>query len=143
MRTLLVASLFATSALLNAQSITKGQGGTLEARNVAPAPITDAAVSGTARRVTTGVVAPKLISQPSIRVTTSEIAGQNVAAKKVVVAYTVDEKGIPQNMKLVESVNQTVDARVLSAVSAYRYEPATLDERAVPVQMSLVVNFTK
>ena len=63
MRRILISSLFLSTVLLNAQTATKGQSVTLEARNdAAPTqPATDATATVTPRRISTGVVWPKLI----------------------------------------------------------------------------------
>jgi TonB family protein len=142
MRTLLVASLIATSALLNAQTSPKGQVAMLEARVAAPAPLaTDVAASSPNLRVTTGVTAAKLISALPIMVSTSDFPTEEIGKRNVEVHFTIDSWGVPRNVQLVKSVNPTVDARVVAAVSRYRYEPAKLDEWYVPTEMNLVVKF--
>ncbi|HWA95944.1 MAG TPA: energy transducer TonB [Terracidiphilus sp.] len=144
MRTLLVASLLATTALLNAQTSPHGQVANLEARTSAPAAVaSDIPASSTARRVTTGVTAPELISQRPIKVATYEFPNTDLAAQKVVVHFTVDAFGVPQNVKLVKSVSPAIDARVIAAVGGFRYKPAQLDSWNVPADVNLVVNFTK
>ncbi len=143
MRTLLVASLFATTALLNAQTSPHGQVANLEARTSAPAVVaSDIPATITTRRVTTGVTAPELISQRPIKVAAYEFPTANLATQKVVVHFTVDAFGVPQNVKLVKSVSPAIDARVVSAVSGFRYKAAQLDSWNVPSDVNLVVNFT-
>lgn len=142
MRHILVASLFLSTALLNAQSIAKGQGAILEARNMAPVSVaTDAVAAVPARRVSTGVTTPKLISMPTVKVSTAEFPGNTAKNQFVVVHFTVSEKGIPENVKLVRSVSQTVDSRIMAAVQGYRFSPATLNEQAVAQDMNLTVKF--
>lgn len=138
-----VATLFLSAALLPAQTAVNGQGTTLVAKNDVSEPAIAASdVPAThARRVSTGVTSPKLISAPTVHVAVSDFPTAVLASQKAVVAFRVDEKGIPQNVHLVKSVNQTVDARVLSAVSAYRYEPAMLNDQAVAMDVNLNVNF--
>jgi TonB family protein len=53
----------------------------------------------------------------------------------------VDENGTPQNVHVVQSVNQNVDERVMTAVRSSRYVPAKLDDQIVPVDVNLLVNF--
>jgi TonB family protein len=67
--------------------------------------------------------------------------GHNLAAEQVVVSFTVDESGKPQNVHLAKSVNPVVDERVLNAVRQYRYSPATLNDQKVAVDINLQVNF--
>jgi len=64
-----------------------------------------------------------------------------MATQKVVVSFTVDESGRPQNVHVEKSVNPIVDERVLNAVRQYRYLPATLNNQRVAVHINLEVNF--
>ncbi|MDE3201661.1 MAG: energy transducer TonB [Acidobacteriota bacterium] len=144
MRTILVASLLATTALLNAQTSPHGQVANQVASSSAPAAIaSDIPTSSPARRVTSGVTAPQLISQRPIKVATYEFPSEDLATQNVVVHFTLDAYGVPQNVKLVKSVSPAIDARVIAAVSGFRYKPAQLDSWNVPSEMNLVVNFTK
>ena len=150
MRRIIAASLFLSTVLLPAQTVTKGQGGTLEARSESPNPLalsasadpsTDVGSSQPSRRISTGVKFPKLISGPSLSVSTADFPTKDVAGQHVIVSFKVDENGVPQNVHLVKSVCPSVDSRILSAVSAYRFEPGTLDDQKVAVDINLVVNF--
>lgn len=144
MRSIIVSTLFLSTVLLHGQSSTTAQSATLEARNSSVNTLsasTDADITPHARRITTGVTFPKLISGPKVTVSTSDFPTANVAAHQAIVGFRVDENGAPQNVHLVKSVNQTVDARVLAAVRAYRFVPGSLDDRNVPIDVNLVVNF--
>lgn len=142
MRRFLVASLFLSTVLLNAQEVTKGQGATLVAHNEAnSSATTDIPTATTARRISTGVISPKLISEPSVKVSTADFTSEDLAAQHLVVSFRVDQNGAPQNVHLLKSVNPTVDSKVMAAVRGYRYAPATLDEIAVPMDVNLVVSF--
>lgn len=144
MRRIILSTLFLSTVLVHAQTSTPGQGATLEARNNATNPLpaaTDASIPATGRRVSTGVIFPKLISGPSLRVPVADLPAHEIDAQHVVVSFRVDEKGAPQNVHLVKSVSQSVDERVLAAVREYRFEPGTLDDQKVPVDVNLVVNF--
>ena len=145
MRRILVSSLFLSTVLLNAQANTKGQRITLEARNdAAPAAAaTDVNSTSQTRRVSTGVTWPKLISQPSLSVSTADFPTQDLGVQHVVVGFRVDTNGTPQNVHITKSVNQSVDERVMTIVRNSRYSPATLDEQNVPVDINLLVNFQK
>ena len=152
MRRIFISSLFLSTVLLHAQADTKGQRAVLEARNeaasapavAAPQPPTDVNSSPQARRISTGVTWPKLISKPNLTVSTADFsATQDLSAEQVVLSFKVDENGTPQNIHVIHSVNQNVDERVMAAVRNSRYTPATLDDRTVPVDLNLVVNFQK
>jgi TonB family protein len=146
MRRIILSTLFLSTVLLHAQSATKGQGETLEARNDAASasavqPATDAAALPSGRRISTGVTWPKLISVPTVSVSATDFPTRDLAAEHMVVGFLVDEKGIPQNIHLLKSVNQSVDQRVLDAVRQYRFKPGTLDDQNVAVDVNLIVNF--
>lgn len=150
MRHALIASLFLSSVLLNAQTATKGQSATLEASsesaNTLPAPAaashaSDVAAVQPARRVSTGVTWPKLISEPVVNVSAADFPTNELSTQHMLVSFRVDENGIPQNVHMVKPVNEIVDERVLEAVRQYHFEPGTLDDRAVPIDVNLMVNF--
>lgn len=138
-----IASLFLSAALLPAQTAVNGQGTTLIASNNSePAVVasSDAPVAPV-RRISTGVTAPKFIAGPQVRVAVTDFPLQNVTGQSAVVAFRVDEQGTPQNVRLVKSVNQTVDARILAAVREYHFTPAQLDGQSVAMDVNMNVNF--
>lgn len=151
MRRILISSLFLSTVFLHAQAKTKGQKATLQALNeiasapvaAAPEPASDASANIPARRITSGVTGPKLISRPTLTVSSADFPNQDLEAQHVVLSFRVDANGTPQNIHIVESVNQTVDERVMAAVRNSRYTPASLDGQDVPLDMNLVVNFQK
>lgn len=140
-----IASLFLSAALLPAQTAVNGQGTTLVAsNNLASEPAvaaTSDAPATSARRISTGVTAPKLVSGPQVRVAVSDFPSETVVGKSAVVSFRVNEQGVPQNVRLVKSVNQTVDSRVLAAVREYRFTPAQLDGQSVAMDVNMNVNF--
>jgi hypothetical protein len=142
MRRIIVSTLFLSTVLLHGQSSTNGQSATLEARNNTVNSVsTDVDSTPHTRRTTTGVTFPKLISGPKMSVSTTDFAPHNVSSQQAIVGLRVDESGNPQNVHLVKSVNQAVDARILAAVREYRFAPGSLDERNVPIDLNLVFNF--
>jgi TonB family protein len=146
MRRIIVSTLFLSTVLLHAQTGTKGQSATLVAHNdaansLAAQPVTDVSTASHARRVSTGVTWPKLISEPSLSVSAADFPTTDLATQHMVVSLRVDESGAPQNVRLVKSVNQTVDERVLDAVRQYRFVPGKLDDQNVAVDVNLLVNF--
>jgi TonB family protein len=149
MRRILLSTLFLSAALVHAQTAAKGQSASLESRNESAIaipstqPTADGGSIPSARRVSTGVVWPKLISEPTVRVAATDFPTSDLAAQHMVVSFRVDEKGLPQNVHLLKSVNQAIDERVLDAVRQYRFVPGTLDDQNVAVDVNLVVNFEK
>jgi outer membrane biosynthesis protein TonB len=96
----------------------------------------DNATSSTPVRISTGVIAPKLVH----RVTLAPTASRNYvlsADTTVVVKMVVDETGKPTNLHLVGNSDPFIAREVLDAVNQFRYQPGTLDGQptAVPVKL--------
>lgn len=143
MRQALLATLFLSPVLLHAQANSPAQTQiALAARPAAPAEA-GAADRGTAAktvRISTGVVAPKLVYSVSV---SSEGTNPwtNVAMDKTVtVNMVVDATGKPTHLKIVKSAGPVVDHNVLAAVGQYRFEPGTVSNQAVSFPLNLEVN---
>jgi outer membrane biosynthesis protein TonB len=65
------------------------------------------------------------------------------ANAQVQLSLTVDEKGLPQNVKVVKSFNPFVDARVIDTVSEMHFRPGTLDNRPTAVDLNLIINVAR
>jgi hypothetical protein len=117
-RKIFTAALVLSPTLLHAQASPPGQ------RN---API----------RLSTGIVAPQLVSTSDIPWDTEPTATQ----KTIIVHMTVDASGKPVNLSVVRSINPAMDSRVLQSVSQYRFKPGTLDNtpQAIPLNLEIVV----
>jgi TonB family protein len=63
------------------------------------------------------------------------------AAGVVVVEALIATTGCVAEAEVVRSVERTLDASAVAAVSAWRYQPAILDGTVVPVLMTISVNF--
>jgi len=145
-RSVIMAALALTPSLLHAQATSPAQTAShtvLEARATAPAAISAAPAkdSGGSVRVSTGIVAPKLIKKADI----NAIAGLSEAFipgdTTVVVSMTVDATGKPTNLAIAQGFGPVVDQEVLKAVSQFRFEPGTLDGQpfALPVRLQVVI----
>ena len=90
-------------------------------------------------RISTGVVAPKLLETVPVRqdAILSSLRGNTDA--KVVLSMTVDATGAPSDLKVVESAGAIMDKNVLDAVSHYRYQPGTVSGQAVAFPVRLEV----
>jgi TonB family protein len=150
MRRILTASLFLSTVLLNAQTATTGQGVALEARSETPnaltasaaaEPATDATATPIARRISTGVTEPKLISEPAIDVAISDFNSWNLGSRYMVLRFKVDETGTPQGVEIIKAVSPDVDAKVLEAVHQFHFAPAKLDNQAIPMNLDMRINF--
>jgi TonB family protein len=149
MRRIIAAALLLSPAVLHAQASKQLAGLNLEARTYAlemamPAVAGAAASSAIADtamlRVSTGVLAAKVIHSTPIVVSANEL---NPTANRVVVKVLVDENGLPQNAKIVSSVNPQLNQRVIEAVQHYRFQPAQLDQQAVPQHINIAFDFQR
>jgi TonB family protein len=132
MRKLIVAILSLSSFMLHAQANTPAQ--------------TQVASNGSApqvKRVSTGVIAPKLIYKVDV------VAANGTARllnndTRVVVGMIVDKTGKPYDLKILQSAGAGVDASVLAAVSQYRFTPGTVSNQpiATPLNLEVVISTT-
>jgi periplasmic protein TonB len=58
-----------------------------------------------------------------------------------VVSLVVDAKGNPQRVQVVRHLGMGLDQKAVAAVKQYRFKPATLQGRPVPVEVNVEVNF--
>ena len=131
MRKLIVAILSLSSFMLHAQANTPAQ--------------TQVASNGSApqvKRISTGVIAPKLISTVEVVADTPGTARQLSSECHVVVGMIVDKTGKPSDLKIVKSAGPGVYASVLAAVSQYRFAPGTVSNQpvATPLNLDVVIS---
>jgi len=152
MRKVIVATLALTPMLLHAQANppaqtqTSGTSTSLQSKLVQPKEFNGSeADHDTAHvapiRVSTGVVAPKLISTVQIQSDSDAAPSGFTIDRRTIVAMTVDATGKPSDLKIVQSLGSTMDRNVLAAVSQYRFTPGTLDGHptSVPVNLEVVL----
>ena len=148
-RSVLLAALALSTSLISAQAASPAHiaiPNVVLARAVAPAMYDAASAAALGPlRVSTGVVAPKLIKSAGL----PAIAGLSEAFipgdTTVVVSMTVDAKGKPTNVSIEQGFGPVVDQEVLKAVSNFRFEPGTLDGQpfALPVRLQVVIQHGK
>jgi TonB family protein len=151
MRRVIVATLALTPMLLHAQANSPAQTqtpatpATLQSKLVQPKEFNASeADRGTAHvapiRISTGVIAPKLISTVEIESDSASPQGFSLD-RKTVVEMTIDATGKPSDLKIVGSLGSVMDRNVLAAVSQYRFTPGTLDGQptSVPVNLEVVL----
>jgi TonB family protein len=150
MRKVIVATLLLTPMLLHAQANSPAQTqtpgtSTLQSKLVQPNEFNSSEADHSSThmvplRISTGVVAPKLISTVQIESDsdTPRVFGLD---RKAVVEMTVDATGKPTDLKIVRSIGPVMDHNVLAAVGQYRYTPGTLDGQptAVPVTLQIIL----
>ncbi|MGA3032298.1 MAG: TonB family protein [Terracidiphilus sp.] len=105
--------------------------------------VDDAAASAPKVRVSTGVIAPKLLHPDQITIRTTGAESTLPADAQVGLSLTVDESGRPQNVKVVQSLNPLWDARVVEAISRSQFKPGTVDKQPTPVDLNLTVNIAR
>jgi TonB family protein len=116
----------------------------LHAQASSPAP-TQVATNGPApqiKRVSTGVIAPKLIYKVDVVADSTDSRLLNNDCK-VVVGMIVDKTGKPSDLKIVQSAGANVDASVLAAVSQYRFTPGMVSNQPIATPLNLEILITK
>jgi TonB family protein len=130
MRNITVAILSLSSFMLHAQASTPAQ--------------TEVANSGSAsiHRVSTGVIAPKLVYKVDVVADSTKTASMLNNETTVVVGMVVDKSGKPSDLKIIRSAGAGVDASVLAAVSQYRFTPGTVSNEpiATPLNLEVVIS---
>lgn len=93
------------------------------------------------KRVSTGVIAPKLIYKVDVLADSTEAARILNDETKVVIGMMVDKTGKPYDLKVVQSAGAAVDASVLTAVAQYRFTPGTVSNQpmATPLNLEVVI----
>ena len=80
---------------------------------------------------------PKRIFRVISRRCTSRCDGPNVVLNSV-----ISDTGCVKGARAVHSVHPTIDLAAMNAVAQWRFSPTRLDAQAVPVLMTVTVNFT-
>ena len=86
-----------------------------------------------------GVSAPQLIFSPD-----PEFSDEARRAKYqgvCVVSLIVDAQGNPQRVAVVRHLGMGLDEKAVEAVKQYKFKPATLQGKPVPVEVNIEVNF--
>lgn len=133
MRTGFVAALLLSPLMIHAQ-VNKPNGLMLSAASSADRGTSTA-------RVSTGVVPPKLIQPIQIQQTAVPVAALATKTRYAVVTLTVDEKGMPSDVKIVESPGVWMDNNLIDAVNQSRFKPGTVSGivTSVPVRLNLTI----
>jgi TonB family protein len=89
--------------------------------------------------VTNGVTAPRVLFKADPQYT--EEARQAKFQGTVTLNATVDESGVPRNIKVVKPLGLGLDEKALEAVSQWRFQPGMKNGVPVKVQANLEVSF--
>lgn len=103
----------------------------------------DDATAPTPVRVSTGVIAPVLLTSPVLSLPSGFSYDLIPADAQVQLSLTVNEKGEPENIQVVKSLSPFVDARVVETVSNFRFRPGTIDNQPTAVELKLTVNVAR
>jgi len=122
MRRILAASILLTPMLFTA------------AASASQPAIDDATASTPSRPISTGVIPAHVLYSPNIELPTS--ISSNL---QFVVQLNVDEFGKPHDVLVINSVNPDLNSTVATAVRQFRFRPATLDNQAVAVPLTLTL----
>jgi TonB family protein len=112
----------------------------------AAAPVThsvDDASAPTSRPISTGVTSPRLVYTKHIALPADELPAYLGGSPKIALKINLDETGSPTNIRVVHSINPDVDARVVDAVRQFRWAPAVLNNRPVPIDLTLNVEIQR
>ena len=112
----------------------------------AAAPVThseDDASAPTSRSISTGVTSPRLVYSKHIDLPADELPAYMGGSAKIALKIKLDETGSPTNIRVLHSINPEVDARVVDAVRQFRWAPAVLNNRPVPIDLTLNVEIQR
>ena len=86
------------------------------------------------------VSAPEVIH--SVEAEFSDYARRNLICGINLIGLTVDANGNPQDLHVIKSLEPSLDAQAIEAVSQYRFRPAMKDGTTpVPVRISVEIDF--
>jgi hypothetical protein len=150
MRKVIMAALALSPMLLHAQANSPaktqsvGTASTLQAELGRPDALSaavnttrDAKPAATPLRVSSGVVAPKLVH--TVDVSAEGTFTALLTAKTYVIEMTVSKNGDPSDLKVTQSDNAVMSRNILEAVRQYRFKPGTLDNQPIDFPLALEV----
>jgi hypothetical protein len=144
MRTLIVATLALAPVLLHAQAVSSAptqNAPALESKLDAPV-FAATAKAATPRRISTGVVAPKLLAPIQVQVAAETYAQLSAHGDKdVKVSMIVDQTGVPSHIKIDQPADPYLDEAIFVAVAHSRFKPGTVSDQpfAIPVDLTITV----
>ena len=144
----LAAALILIPAVAYSQNATTTQGSDqrLQARASAPLAITANRTTTSkpvTRRISTGVVAPRLLQTADIDFDQNSPMLQNPNDIDVMVRLTVNADGTPRDVQMVKPVNAIFDGEVVAAVEKYRFSPGTLNSQPIEAPVTLQILFKR
>jgi TonB family protein len=86
-----------------------------------------------------GVLPPQMIYAPEPKFTPEASAARYGGVADV--SLIVDAQGNPQNVHMINHLKMGLDEQTLAAVKQYKFKPATLQGKPVPVEVNIEVKF--
>lgn len=145
MRALIVATLALAPVMLHAQAVSPAptqNAPALQSKLDAPAFPAASKTSTTPRRISTGVIAPKLLAPIHVEVAPETYALlSNHGDKDVKVSMIVDETGVPSHIKINQPADPYLDEAVFEAIAHSRFKPGTVSDQpmSIPVELTITV----
>jgi TonB family protein len=106
--------------------------------HIAPALAQEAPRAGP-YRVGGAVSRPEIVSQT--RPVYTELARRNRVTGTVIVEAVIDEQGTVTDVRVLKGLPMGLDRSAVEAIKTWKFKPATLEGRPVPVYYVLTVNF--
>jgi TonB family protein len=114
--------------------------------NAAAAPVPhleDDASAPASRPISTGVTSPRLVRTHHIYLPADELPAYLGSSARIALKINLDETGSPTNIRVQHSINPEIDGHVIEAVRQFRWTPAVLDNKPVPIDLTLNVEIQK
>jgi hypothetical protein len=99
----------------------------------------DAVPDRTPEHVSTGVVKPKLIQTTQVQETANWRWFPTETEKLAFVTVIVDPTGKPSSVHMKQSLGPAIDKDVLASVSGFRFQPGTLNNASIPMEVELTL----
>ncbi|MGD0801366.1 MAG: energy transducer TonB [Terracidiphilus sp.] len=97
---------------------------------------TDTTNSTPSSSISTGITPPVVIRTAPILVPPN-FPGRIPDGAKFAVKVSLDENGKPQEIEVIKSASPLINDSVIHAVEKFQWNPATLDEQAIPISVDL------
>ena len=138
MRSLLVAAALCLPTLGSAQAVHSGVSHVVALMDAPAFAFQAGAVRAAMPRTFSGIIKP-------VRLTALQLAPQGAALPQgeVVVEYTVNTAGVPEDIHVVKPLGRDSDKAVVEAVRRMRYTPGQLDGQPVATPVTLHVALSR
>jgi len=103
----------------------------------------DDASAPTSRPISTGVTNPRLVYTKHIYLPIDEFPPYQGNSATIALKIDLDETGSPTHIRVLHSINPEVDSRVVEGVRQFRWAPAVLDKKPVPIDLTLNVEIQR